>query len=156
MRLVVQRVTRAEVRVFEDPEWRVVGRIDAGMVVLVCAMKGDTEAHAERLAERLVRYRIFADGADRMNLSVLDSGGAALIISQFTLAADGRKGRRPSFDQAAPPARARELYEHFVNAVARLGVACATGSFGARMEVELVNDGPVTFQLEEPKPAPAI
>lgn len=145
MRAVVQRVTRASVQVGDE----IVGRIDGGMLVLVCAMAGDTEAEAERLAGRIARFRFFGDEGGRMNRSVLDVGLAALVVSQFTLSADGRKGRRPSFDRAAPPELAAALVDRFVAALADLGVPCATGRFGAAMAVELVNDGPVTFHLEE-------
>ena len=144
MKAVIQRVSRASVTV----EGEVVGRIDAGMLVLVCAMRGDAEAQAARLAERIARFRFFPDADERMNLSVLDAGHAALVVSQFTLSADGRKGRRPSFDQAAEPTRAEELYEHFVAALGALGVPTQTGRFGAKMAVELLNDGPVTLWIE--------
>lgn len=149
MKAVVQRVRRAEVRV----DGASVGRIGAGMVVLLGVMKGDDEAVALRFAERLAHWRCFADGEGRMNRSLLESGGEALVVSQVTLAADGRKGRRPSLDAAAAPERARALYETFVRALEALGVSCRTGVFQAVMEVELVNDGPVTFALEEPPPA---
>lgn len=146
---MIQRVTRASVTVGDE----VVGRIDAGMLVLVCAMQGDTEVQAQRLAERIARFRFFPDGDGRMNLSVLDAGLSALVVSQFTLSADGRKGRRPSFDRAAEPAQAEVLYEHFVEALRDLELPVETGRFAAMMAVELVNDGPVTFHLEEPHPA---
>lgn len=146
MKVVLQRVKRAEVRVAGAP----VGRIERGLVILLGVMRGDDAACARRFAERLARWRCFADGQGRMNLALLESGGAALVVSQVTLAADGSKGRRPSLDAAAEPVLARELYLEFVRALEALGVACATGVFGAEMEVELVNDGPVTFVLEEP------
>lgn len=148
---VVQRVTRACVRV----EGAVVGRIDAGMVVLLGVLRPDTEADAARLAERVAGFRFFADEEDRMNRAALEVGAGVLVVSQFTLAADGRKGRRPSFDAAAPPDRAEPLYERFVEALRALGLRVETGRFGARMEVELVGDGPVTFVLREPPAAPA-
>lgn len=145
MRAVLQRVTRAEVRVRGEA----VASIDRGLVVLLGVLEGDTEAVAERFAERVAHWRCFADDEGRMNRSLLEVVGSALVVSQVTLAADGRKGRRPSLDGAAPPARARQLYEHFVGALERCGVACRTGVFRAEMAVELINDGPVTFALEE-------
>lgn len=148
MKAVLQRVSRAEVRV----EGRVVGSCGAGMLVLLGVMKGDGAAEAERLAERLARFRCFQDANGRMNESLLDVSGEALVVSQFTLAADGRKGRRPSFDRAAPPELAKQLYEHFVSTLAALGPRVETGVFGALMEVELTGDGPVTFLLEELPP----
>ncbi|MCZ6598154.1 MAG: D-aminoacyl-tRNA deacylase [Planctomycetota bacterium] len=154
MKAVVQRVTRAEVRV----EGRVVGGCGRGMLILLGVMKGDDAEVALRLAERIAHFRFFPadDGGDegRMNLSAIDVGAGALVVSQFTLAADGRKGRRPSFDAAAPPELAVPLYETFVESLRGLGLTAETGEFGARMEVELVNDGPVTFHLEEPHPGP--
>jgi D-tyrosyl-tRNA(Tyr) deacylase len=146
LKAVVQRVSRACVRV----DGEVVGRIGAGMVVLLGVMRGDGQAEALRLADRVAGFRFFADDAGRMNRAAREVGGAALVVSQFTLAADGRKGRRPSFDAAAPAELAEPLYEGFVRALADAGLVTATGRFGARMEVELVGDGPVTFVLEEP------
>jgi D-tyrosyl-tRNA(Tyr) deacylase len=151
VKAVLQRVTRAEVRV----EGRVAGRIGPGVVVLLGVLRGDSEATARRFAERVAAFRFFADADGRMNRSLLEVGGEALVVSQVTLAADGRKGRRPSLDRAAPPPEARALYEAFVAALEGLGVRCATGVFRAHMEVELVNDGPVTLALEEPAPPPA-
>jgi D-tyrosyl-tRNA(Tyr) deacylase len=145
VKAVVQRVLRAEVRVAGE----VVARIERGLLVLLGVMHGDDEGSALRLGERIARWRCFADEHGRMNLSLLETGGAALVVSQVTLAADGKKGRRPSLDAAAEPGAARDLYERFVEAVASHGVTCRTGVFGARMEVELVNDGPLTFVLEE-------
>jgi D-tyrosyl-tRNA(Tyr) deacylase len=142
----VQRVARAEVRV----AGAVVARIERGLLVLLGVLRGDDEARAVRFAERIAGWRCFPDGAGRMNRSLLEIGGAALVVSQVTLAADGRKGRRPSLDGAAEPALARALYVRFARALRELGVPCQTGEFGAAMEVELVNDGPVTFCLEEP------
>jgi D-tyrosyl-tRNA(Tyr) deacylase len=150
VKAVVQRVRRACVRV----DGRVVGEIDRGMVVLLGVMRGDGATQAQRLAQRIAAFRFFPDAEDRMNRSALEVAASALVISQFTLAADGRKGRRPSFDAAAPPQTAEGLYEGFVAALAATGLTTATGRFGARMEVELVGDGPVTFVLEEPGPAP--
>jgi D-tyrosyl-tRNA(Tyr) deacylase len=118
-------------------------------------MRGDREDEARRLADKIARFRFFADERDRMNRSAIECGFEALVVSQFTLAADGHAGRRPSFDAAAAPPIAEELYERFVAAMRQTGLAVATGRFGARMEVELVNDGPVTFALEERAPADA-
>lgn len=146
MKAVLQRVTRAEVRV----EGRVVGSIGRGVVVLLGVMRGDRPETARRFAERVAGFRYFPDDQGRMNRSILEVGGAALVVSQVTLAADGRKGRRPSLDAAAAPEEARDLYEAFVEALRGLGVPCETGVFRALMEVELVNDGPITFALEEP------
>ncbi len=145
MKAVVQRVSRARVTVAGEP----VGEIGAGMLVLLGVMRGDGPAQAERLAEKVSRFRFFTDEDDRMNLSALDLGRAVLVVSQFTLAADGRRGRRPSFDRAAEPALAESLYEQFTAHLRALGLECATGRFGARMSVGLENDGPVTFVLEE-------
>lgn len=151
MRAVVQRVSRAVVRAEEAGVLVEVGRTGPGVLVLVCALAGDGVDDALRLAERVARYRIFADDVGRTNRSLLDVGGGALVVSQFTLSADGRKGRRPSFDRAAAPELARELYARFHEHLASLGVTVATGRFGAHMEVELVNDGPATYLLDEPK-----
>jgi D-tyrosyl-tRNA(Tyr) deacylase len=151
VKAVLQRVTRAEVRV----AGRAVGAIEGGLVVLLGVMKGDEEAVAARLAERVASFRCFPDAEGRMNRSLLESRGAALVVSQITLAADGRKGRRPSFDRAADPGPAEALYRTFVAALQALGVPTAEGVFRAQMEVELVNDGPVTFVLEEPPGAPS-
>ena len=145
MKVVVQRVARAEVRV----GGRGVARIGPGMLLLACVEKGDDAAAAEHLAERVAGLRFFPDADDRMNVAAREAGAAALVVSQFTLAADGRKGRRPSFDRAAPPEVAEPLVARFAARLAELGLPVATGVFGARMEVELVNDGPVTFFLEE-------
>lgn len=147
---VVCRVSRASVRV----DGEVVGAIDAGMLVLLGVLRGDDAARARRLAERIARFRFYPDGSGRMNRSILESGGSALVVSQFTLAADGRKGRRPSFDKAAPPEIAEPLYEGFVGILDELGVPVRTGRFGAYMAVESVGDGPVTFVLEEPARSP--
>jgi D-tyrosyl-tRNA(Tyr) deacylase len=148
---LLQRVAEARVRV----EGHVVGEVGAGMLALVCAERGDDEASAGRLVERILSLRMFADGTGKMNLSVRDVDGGVLLVPQFTLAADTRGGNRPSFTPAADPARGRALYEH---AVARARAAyphVATGQFGAHMRVELVNDGPVTFWLRVEPPAAA-
>lgn len=145
MKAVLQRVKRAEVRV----DGRVVGRIERGLLVLLGVMRADDEARTRRMAERVARWRCFPDATGRMNEDVLAVAGAVLVVSQVTLAADGRKGRRPSLDAAAEPERARALYELFVQALEELGVPCRQGVFGAAMEVELVNDGPVTFSFDD-------
>ncbi len=147
MRAVVQRVKKAEVRV----DGGVVGRIGHGLVVLVGIGKGDTPDAAKALAEKIVSLRIFDDAQGRMNRSLLEAGGGLLCVSQFTLYGDCRKGRRPSYDRAAPPEDARVLYEAFVESLRALGASVETGQFQAMMEVELVNDGPVTLLLDTEK-----
>lgn len=144
MRAVVQRVSRAQVTV----DGEVIGSIGAGLLVLLGVAKSDTQADADYLAGKILGLRIFEDPAGKMNLSLLDSGGAVLAVSQFTLYGDVRKGRRPSFDEAAPPQWANQLYEYFVAQVRKAGVRCETGRFQAMMHVELVNDGPVTILLD--------
>jgi len=145
MKVLVQRVASARVLV----ESAVVGEIGRGLLAFVCAMRGDGAREAERLAERVARYRVFQDESGRMNVSALDLELPILVVSQFTLAADGRKGRRPSFDLAAAPAEAEVLVEAFRRALEALGTRTQAGRFGAEMRVELVNDGPATFALEE-------
>lgn len=144
MRALVQRVSEAAVRV----EGEVTGEIGPGLLILVCAMQGDTEAEAEALAARTAKLRIFKDDAGKMNRSLLDTGGAALVVSQFTLSADTSRGNRPGFSTAAPPAEGERLYEHFAAHLKSLGIDTAQGRFGADMKVALVNDGPVTIWLE--------
>ncbi|WP_273502896.1 D-aminoacyl-tRNA deacylase [Paracoccus sphaerophysae] len=144
MRALVQRVAEAEVTV----AGRSTGRIGPGLLVLVCAMQGDDAAAAEKLAARVAKLRIFRDAADKMNLSVQDIGGAVLVVSQFTLAADTRTGNRPGFSTAAPPAEGERLYLHFAQALRELGLPVETGEFGADMRVALVNDGPVTIWMD--------
>jgi D-tyrosyl-tRNA(Tyr) deacylase len=144
MRAVLQRVRRA--RVVVDGE--TVGAIDHGLLVLLGVAVGDTAAVARSLADKAVTLRVFADDEGKMNRSVADVGGGVLVVSQFTLCGDCRKGRRPSFAAAAPPGAAVPLYEEFVNAVREQGVPVATGRFGAMMQVELINDGPVTLVLD--------
>jgi D-aminoacyl-tRNA deacylase len=144
MRAVCQRVTRAEVTVGGTS----IGKIGRGLVVLVGIARDDTAAEAERLAGKVARLRIFEDEEGKFARSVLDVGGSALVVSQFTLIADTRKGNRPSFVGAAVPEQAEPLYESFCAALAAAGVAVERGRFGARMEVELVNDGPVTIVLD--------
>ncbi len=144
MRALVQRVTEGAVRV----EGEVVGRIGAGLVIFVGVGDRDGEAEATFLAGKVAALRIFGDEAGRFNRSLLDVGGSALVVSQFTLYADARKGRRPSFVHAAPPERAEELVEAFVAALRAAGVAVETGRFRAVMSVEIHNDGPVTIWLD--------
>ncbi len=146
MRALLQRVAHAEVRV-EDA---VVGAIDRGLLILLGVREGDTVRDVTALAAKAVTLRIFEDAAGKMNLDVQDIHGAVLVVSQFTLYADTRRGRRPSFVQAAPPAVAQQLYEAFLTAVAHHGVPVAHGMFGAHMAVSLLNDGPVTVMLESP------
>jgi len=147
MRAVVQRVQRAEVRV----QGEVIGRIGPGLVVLVGVAQTDSDADLKVLAEKIVNLRVFADEQGKMNRSLLESGGQVLCVSQFTLYGDCRKGRRPSYDQAAGPETARRLYDDFVAALRAHGIPVATGQFQAMMEVELVNDGPVTLLLDSEK-----
>lgn len=144
MRALVQRVSEARVTVSA----RETGTIGAGLLILVCAMAGDTEAEAAALARKIAKLRIFRDAADKMNLSLLDIGGGALVVSQFTLAADTARGNRPGFSTAAPPAEGERLYEHFADCLRGEGIAVAMGEFGADMDVALVNQGPVTIWLD--------
>jgi len=146
MRALVQRVRRASVSVGAER----VAEIGPGLLVLVCAMRGDGTAEAEALAKKLSKLRIFRDDDARMNLSVLDSGGSALVVSQFTLGADTARGNRPGFSNAAPPDEGERLYLHFAAHLSGLGVPVQTGCFGADMDVELVNQGPVTIWLDVP------
>lgn len=143
MRAVVQRVSEARVRVGEE----VVGEIGPGLCVLLGVARGDDEAQAERLAGKVARLRIFENEEGKFDRSVLDVGGSMLVVSQFTLIADTAKGNRPSFTEAAPPEVADRLYEAFCSVLRSLGLNVATGAFGARMQVELVNQGPVTIVL---------
>ena len=147
MRAVVQRVSRAEVRV----DGRVTGRVGKGLAVLLGVARGDAEQDAAFLAEKVAALRIFEDGAGKMNLSVRDVGGGALVVSQFTLLGDARKGNRPGFVDAASPEEANALYERFCAMLRERGVEVATGVFRASMEVELVNEGPVTILLDSRK-----
>ena len=146
MRAVVQRVSRARVDVDGDT----VGAIERGLLVLLGVQVPDTERDADYLAAKIVGLRIFSDAQGKMNLDVQDVHGAVLVVSQFTLYGDARKGRRPSFVQAAPPEQAEHLYEYFLEATARRSVPIAHGVFGAHMQVHLVNDGPVTLLLDSP------
>lgn len=144
MKAVIQRVTSANVVV----DGETVGEIGHGILVLLGVEKGDDEARADWLAEKICGLRIFSDDEGKMNLSVQEIGGSLLVVSQFTLAGNCAKGRRPSFDTAAPPEEGKRLYEYFTAAARRLGPKVATGIFQADMQVSLVNDGPVTFILE--------
>ncbi|SEI68978.1 D-tyrosyl-tRNA(Tyr) deacylase [Pseudooceanicola nitratireducens] len=144
MRAILQRVSEAAVRV----DGEVVGQCGPGLMILVCAMQGDTEANADLLAAKVSKCRIFEDEAGKMNRSVLDIGGSALVVSQFTLAADTSRGNRPGFSSAAAPEDGRRLYAHFARALADLGVPVQTGQFAADMKVSLVNDGPITIWME--------
>jgi len=147
MRAVVQRVSKAKVTV-ED---RVTGEIGAGLMILLGVGKEDTSAIAASMAEKLANLRIFEDAAGKMNLSLLDVKGSALVVSQFTLYGDARGQRRPSFISAAPPELAKRLYEEFCEALKKLGVTVGTGIFQAMMSVELVNEGPVTILVDSEK-----
>lgn len=147
MRAVLQRVTEASVQI----DGEVVGQTGQGLLILVCAMAGDTEAQAEKLAAKVAKLRVFKDGQGKMNLSVRDIGGSALVVSQFTLAADLR-GNRPGFSTAAPPVEGERLYLHFSQALEKEGVPVANGRFGADMAVSLVNDGPVTIWMDTDQP----
>ena len=146
MRAVVQRVHKARVEV----DRKVVGEIDRGLLIFLGVGEEDSEKDSEYLANKIVHLRIFPDDRELMNLSLIDIGGAALVVSQFTLWGDCRKGRRPSFIRAARPDKARELYGHFISLVRAKGVIVATGEFQEMMDVHLVNDGPVTLILESP------
>lgn len=143
MRALVQRVTEAEVKV----DGELVGQTGRGYLILICAMQGDSEAQADKLATKISKLRVFRDEQGKMNLSVKDIGGTALVVSQFTLAADLR-GNRPGFSTAAPPDEGRKLYEYFAQKLALEGVPNEKGRFGAEMKVSLVNDGPTTIWLD--------
>jgi D-aminoacyl-tRNA deacylase len=148
MRVLLQRVSRAEVRVRESGAIRTTGRIGRGFLLLVGFTSGDDASRAEWMADKVVGLRLFADADDKMNLALGDVGGELLVVSQFTLYGDAAKGRRPSFIDATRPDVAIPLYERFVALLRERGVTVATGEFGAMMDVELVNDGPVTLWLE--------
>lgn len=141
---LIQRVSQASVTIAGTP----VGEIGAGLLALVGVQSGDTQAQADRLLERICSYRIFPDEAGRMNRSLADTGGGLLLVPQFTLAADTRKGNRPSFTPAAPPDEGERLFEHLAGAARQRHPTVATGRFGADMQVTLTNDGPVTFWLQ--------
>jgi D-tyrosyl-tRNA(Tyr) deacylase len=144
MRALLQRITHAAVSV----DGKVIGRSGPGLLILICAMQGDTEAQADKLAAKISKLRIFKDDAGKMNRSVLETGGSALVISQFTLAADTSRGNRPGFSDAASPETGDRLYQYFAKCLGALGVPVQTGEFGADMQVELLNDGPVTIWME--------
>lgn len=144
MRALLQRVTNASVTV----DGAIIGQIDAGLLIFVCAMPDDTEATAQALAAKIAKLRLFKDDAGKMNLSLAQTGGSALIVSQFTLAADTSRGTRPGFSYAAKPDQANALYEHFITCMKALDVPTQTGQFGADMSVALTNDGPVTLWID--------
>jgi D-aminoacyl-tRNA deacylase len=144
LRAVVQRVSRAQVSVGDE----IVGKIGPGLLVLISVARTDTESDADYLATKITGLRVFEDENGKMNLSVLEVCGAVLAVSQFTLYGDVRKGKRPSFDEAAPPQVANELYQYFVQKIRDAGIPCETGRFQATMKVELVNEGPVTILLD--------
>lgn len=144
MRALIQRVSAARVAVDD----RLTGEIGPGLLILICAMQGDTEAQADALAAKIAKLRIFKDEAGKMNRALLDTGGAALVVSQFTLAADTTRGNRPGFSTAAPPDEGRRLYEYFSGVLRGLGIAVQNGEFGADMAVSLTNDGPVTIWMD--------
>lgn len=144
MRALVQRVTQASVRV----DGQVTGQIEDGLLILACAMIGDDDATAQKLAAKIAKLRIFRDDEGRMNRSILDTGGAALVVSQFTLAADTSRGNRPGYSSAAPPDEGEALVKVFANALETQGITVAHGQFGADMKVSLLNDGPVTIWLD--------
>jgi D-aminoacyl-tRNA deacylase len=143
MMAVLQRVSQASVRV----NGAVIGQIDTGLLVLLCAEKGDTDAVADKMLAKMLKLRIFSDDAGKMNLSVQDVGGGLLVVSQFTLAADLAGGNRPSFTQAAAPEEGRRLYEHFVAQAQKAHPVVQTGRFAADMKVALINDGPITIPM---------
>lgn len=144
MRALLQRVSHASVTV----DGTMIEQTGAGLLILICAMQGDTEAQADHLAAKIAKLRIFKDEAGKMNLSVRDIGGSALVVSQFTLAADTSRGNRPGFSTAASPDEGDRLYQYFAAQLAAQGVPVETGEFGADMKVELLNDGPVTIWME--------
>ncbi|MEY8830514.1 D-aminoacyl-tRNA deacylase [Sedimentitalea sp. XS_ASV28] len=144
MRAVIQRVRSASVTV----DRRVIAEIGPGLLILVCAMQGDDDNAARKLAVRIPKLRIFGDDAGKMNRSLLDTGGSALVVSQFTLAADTSRGNRPGFSAAAPPRDGERLYQLFARELTAQGITVETGEFGADMAVALVNDGPVTIWME--------
>src|ERR1700687_6147496 len=151
MRAVVQRVSRARVCVDGQTAGQTSGEIGLGLLVLLGVGAGDARTDADYLAEKTIGLRIFEDNDGKMNLPVAEVGGALLVVSQFTLFGDARRGKRPSFEAAAPPVQARELYEYFVEKVRAAGLRCETGRFQETMQVELVNEGPVTILLDSAK-----
>ena len=144
MRALLQRVTEAEVKV----EGQKIGSTGAGLLILICAMAGDTQAEADQLINKITKLRIFKDDAGKMNKSIIDISGSTLVVSQFTLATDTKRGNRPGFSSAAFPDEGRALYEYFADGLAQAGVPVETGKFGADMKVSLINDGPVTIWLD--------
>lgn len=145
MKALIQRVKRASVTI----DGKLYSSIGFGLLVFLGVEKGDEKENAEKLSEKLVNLRIFEDENEKMNLSLKDVKGEMLIVSQFTLCGDCKKGTRPSFDKSAPPVIANELYEYFISLVKAQNINCSTGVFGAMMDVELINDGPVTFMVEK-------
>ncbi|MGN0030446.1 MAG: D-aminoacyl-tRNA deacylase [Candidatus Gastranaerophilaceae bacterium] len=145
MKALIQRVKRASVTIDD----KLYSKIGGGLLVFLGVEKGDTSENADKLAAKLLGLRIFEDDAGKMNRSLVDVNGEMLIVSQFTLCGDCKKGTRPSFDKSAPPEIANELYEYFISQVKNFGISCETGKFGAMMDVELINDGPVTFMVEK-------
>lgn len=144
MRALLQRVSEARVAI----AGAVIGEIGPGLCILVCAMQGDDDTTAARLAAKIAKLRIFKDEEGKMNHSLLDMRGSALVVSQFTLAGDTSRGNRPGFSSAAPPVEGERLYDHFAASLAQQGIPIATGRFGADMQVSLVNDGPVTIWMD--------
>jgi D-tyrosyl-tRNA(Tyr) deacylase len=144
MRALIQRISQASVSV----DGEVIGRSGPGLLILVCAMQGDTDDKPAQLAAKISKLRIFKDEVGKMNRSIVDAGGSALVVSQFTLAADTSRGNRPGFSAAAAPADGERLYEAFAKEMSKLGIGVETGRFGADMAVSLVNDGPVTIWVE--------
>lgn len=145
MKALIQRVKKASVTINKE----LYSSIDSGMLVFLGVEKSDTRENAQKLAQKLVNLRIFEDENEKMNYSLKDVNGQMLVVSQFTLCGDCKKGTRPSFDKAAPPQVANELYEYFISLIQELNIPCKTGKFQAMMDVELVNDGPVTFMVEK-------
>ena len=144
MKGLIQRVKKASVRI----DNQIYSQINEGILIFLGVEKGDEKSNADKLAEKLVKLRIFEDENEKMNKSVQDINGSILVVSQFTLAGDCKKGTRPSFDKAELPQKANELYEYFISKLKSMNIPTQTGSFGAMMDVELINDGPVTFMLE--------
>ena len=144
MRAVVQRVKNASVSISD----KIVGECEIGALILVCAMKNDTISQVEKLANKITKIRIYQDENQKMNHSLMDINGSALVISQFTLAADLKRGNRPGFSEAAEPEKAKYLYNHFVSCLKHKGISTQTGEFGSEMAVHLINDGPVTICLD--------
>lgn len=145
MRALLQRVSHAKVEV----DGNLIGECGQGLLILVCAMQGDTQERAEALAQKISKLRIFKDDQGKMNRSIADIGGSILVVSQFTLAADSKRGNRPGFSSAAPPQLGEDLYEHFAHSLRQLGLPVETGEFGADMAVSLTNEGPVTIWIDQ-------